>query len=62
MADPARLVHVYAEVDDARVHEFLAQNLTDFDAFSGAVPDLLSEEAEERSVRFRPARIGRCQR
>lgn len=38
------LVHVYAEVDDARVHRFLERDLGDLDGFSVAVLDLLSEE------------------
>lgn len=39
------LVHVYAEVDDARVHRFLAEDLGDFDAYSAAVLELLDEES-----------------
>ena len=31
------LVHVYAEVDDARVHGFLAEDVTDLDRFVAAV-------------------------
>lgn len=38
------LVHVYAEVDDARVHRFLAEDLGDFDDYATAVLELLGEE------------------
>lgn len=37
------LVHIYAEVDDARVHRFLREDLGDFEAFASAVLDLLKE-------------------
>jgi uncharacterized protein YutE (UPF0331/DUF86 family) len=37
------LVHVYAEVDDARVHRFLREDLGDFEPFASAVLDLLKE-------------------
>jgi uncharacterized protein YutE (UPF0331/DUF86 family) len=33
------LVHQYADVDDVRVHQFLAQDLGDLDAFVAAVLD-----------------------
>lgn len=39
------LVHVYAEVDDARVHRFLHADLGDFDDFASAVLDLLEGDA-----------------
>lgn len=39
------LVHVYADVDDARVHRFLQADLGDFDEFASAVLDLLEEDA-----------------
>lgn len=38
------LVHVYAEIDDRRVHRFLSEDLGDLEAFSSAVLDLLEEE------------------
>lgn len=38
------LVHVYAEIDDYRVHRFLAEELDDLEDFSSAVLDLLEEE------------------
>lgn len=38
------LVHVYAEIDDYRVHRFLAEELGDLEAFSSAVLELLDEE------------------
>ncbi|MEO7195415.1 MAG: HepT-like ribonuclease domain-containing protein [Pseudonocardiaceae bacterium] len=37
-----RLVHVYDEIDDARVHEALATGLPDLDAFATAVARLVS--------------------
>lgn len=37
------LVHVYADVDDARVHRFLQADLGDFEDFTTAVLDLLEE-------------------
>lgn len=39
------LVHVYADVDDARVHRFLQADLGDFDDFATAVLDLLEADA-----------------
>lgn len=39
------LVHVYAEVDDARVHRFLAEDLGDFDDYAAAVLEILGEES-----------------
>lgn len=38
------LVHVYAEVDDRRVHRFLREDLGDLDQFSSAVLQLVDEE------------------
>ncbi|MGH3995944.1 MAG: HepT-like ribonuclease domain-containing protein [Pseudonocardiaceae bacterium] len=35
-----RLVHVYDEIDDARVHEALTTGLPDLDAFAAAVARL----------------------
>ncbi|MGH3985308.1 MAG: DUF86 domain-containing protein [Pseudonocardiaceae bacterium] len=35
-----RLVHVYDEIDDARVHEALAAGLPDLDAFATALARL----------------------
>lgn len=37
-----RLVHVYDEIDDARVHEALTTGLPDLDAFAAAVARLAS--------------------
>jgi uncharacterized protein YutE (UPF0331/DUF86 family) len=37
-----RLVHVYDEIDDVRVHEALATGLPDLDAFATAVARLAS--------------------
>lgn len=37
------LVHVYAEVDDARVHRFPQADLGDFDDVASAVLDLLED-------------------
>lgn len=37
------LVHVYAEVDDRRVHRFLQEDLGDFDAFIRAVLESFPE-------------------
>ncbi|MGH3829624.1 MAG: type VII toxin-antitoxin system HepT family RNase toxin [Pseudonocardiaceae bacterium] len=37
-----RLVHVYDEIDDTRVHEALATGLPDLDAFATAVARLVS--------------------
>lgn len=39
------LVHVYADVDDARVHRFLQADLGNFDDFATAVLDLLEADA-----------------
>lgn len=39
------LVHVYAEVDDGRVHRFLQADIGDFDEFASAVLDLLDDDA-----------------
>ncbi len=41
------LVHLYAEVDDRRVHEFLRQDLIDLDRFAGALLDTFPELGEE---------------
>jgi uncharacterized protein YutE (UPF0331/DUF86 family) len=40
------LVHVYAQVDDRKVHEFLAQDLPDLDQFVHAVLDAFPELRE----------------
>lgn len=37
-----RLVHVYDEIDDTRVHELLAAGLPDLDAFATALARLVS--------------------
>ncbi len=37
-----RLVHVYDEIDDARVHDALATGLPDLDAFATALAGLVS--------------------
>ncbi|MGH3974136.1 MAG: type VII toxin-antitoxin system HepT family RNase toxin [Pseudonocardiaceae bacterium] len=37
-----RLVHVYDDIDDARVHEALATGLPDLDAFAAALARLVS--------------------
>lgn len=36
-----RLVHVYDEIDDTRVHELLAAGLPDLDAFATALARLV---------------------
>lgn len=40
------LVHVYAEVDDVRVHRFLEEDLEDLAGFSAAVLEMLDEGEE----------------
>lgn len=40
------LVHVYAEVDDRRVHEFLAADLADLRAFVAAMLAVLSDSED----------------
>lgn len=36
-----RLVHVYGDIDDGRVHEYLSSGLRDLDAFARSVAGLL---------------------